>query len=1384
MRLLLGILVASFAGVVSAQTVINTFPYTQDWEGESQGSTAGGGSYTVAAPGWANAANGTVDDLDWTADQNGTSSSTTGPSDDHTTPTTAGGFYLYVETSGGAGSIGNEAILTSPIFDASALTTPKAVFFYHAYGSNMGDLHIDVNEVFNTGSDGANTGASFTSATATFDASHVGSTIEIIGGGNAGLYTVTAVNSATNVTLNTAPAGGDLTGMSYTHYEVHSDVITAITDNQNLWQLAVVDINTTVTFTGNGSLASHLQMVFRYECTANGFWADMAIDDFAFGDLPDDDVGVSAITAPSIGLGLTATEAVTVSITNYGLAAQSNIPVQFTVDAGTPVSEVFAGPLAPGATATYTFTGTADLSTVGQTYTIAAQTNLTGDADANNDDASKQVRHVNTTPITTFPYSEDFEGAGGNWYPLGTTTTWELATPANTVINSANSGTNAWVTNATGNYINNEDGAVYSPPMDLTSVTDPYISLATFVEAEFSWDGAVLQTSIDSGASWQLVGALNDPVNWYNDNTISGLNGPTGQQVGWTGRNGSAGSGVWRTSIHALTGLAGQSDVRIRIVFGSDGSVTDEGFAFDDVWVGERTDLPEINVKIGSTDVANNTAVTGQGIATAGSNLNFSIENLGQKALTLTDQNPTNGDYVTVVGTAPNNIDTVTVTTQPGASVANGTPEGFVINVLPLAAGPYSFDVTIQSDDLAQNIATGTDGDLVAGTSTFTSATAAFTAAHVGTTITISGSGSGNDGTYVIATVVSATEATLTTAPAADESTLNWSHDDDESTYTFTVSGNAVANQSPVVSIPGTGSNFTSPSSNQFDLVLNPGATIADVLSVSDPEGDSMTVTVVAPGTPLTTLTTEPTTNGTPTAGPFTLDWAGTVDGSNAPGDFDWTITISDGISTDTVITARITVNDVAPTHAIGPDATTGDGLLSTTGYQATLAVGATTGVALAQINDANTGQSMTLGTVTPDGGNPTAAFTITVNGSNQIVATPTAALVPADVGFHTFDVQVGDGTNNINVFVTVGVEQAPSITSTAPTTAIVGVPYTYTVTADGVPAPTFSVSGLPAWLTFDGTATISGIPAAGDVGTTGNITITATNGVTPDDTEVFAITVSANATPTVTVTENGNPVTAGQTLTVATNDPISGLTLVFTGTDADAGDTVTLSSVVTNNGNITGFTQSEWDNATGANPVTATPNAGTVDVDGLMQVTVTATDNNGASSNFSFFILLPVAGNTAPAVALTGTSTLTGNQASGFALSINENTALSLADLVITDPDGDNIDVLSVSGTAAGVTAPTTSTGNTSPLTISWTGTPTTAGTYVFDVTITDNNTAPVVFQVTITVNGPKKKKKDGGGGDDGGCAATSTGGSAPFWALLLLTLGGLVAYRRRRNA
>ena len=76
---------------------------------------------------------------------------------------------------------------------------------------------------------------------------------------------------------------------------------------------------------------------------------------------------------------------------------------------------------------------------------------------------------------------------------------------------------------------------------------------------------------------WVLVG---DPNNWYTDNTING--NPGGQQEGWSG-TGADGTNAWVIARHALIGLGGESNVIFRIAFGSDGSVTDEGFAFDSI---------------------------------------------------------------------------------------------------------------------------------------------------------------------------------------------------------------------------------------------------------------------------------------------------------------------------------------------------------------------------------------------------------------------------------------------------------------------------------------------------------------------------------------------------------------------------------------------------------------------------------------------------------------------------------------------------------------------------------------------------------------------------------------------------------------------------------
>ncbi|WP_425076564.1 gliding motility-associated C-terminal domain-containing protein [Psychroserpens sp. S379A] len=184
--------------------------------------------------------------------------------------------------------------------------------------------------------------------------------------------------------------------------------------------------------------------------------------------------------------------------------------------------------------------------------------------------------------ITTYPYFEDFESGDGGWtVDDPANVSWELGTPANAVINSADSGTNAWVTSLTGDYATNESGAVVSPVFDFSSLAAPSIEFSIWWNSEFSWDGMVLQSSIDAGTSWQNVGAFGDPNNWFTDDTIGG--DPGGQQEGWTGRDAANGSGGWVVARHALVGLAGESNVLLRFAFGSDGSVQDEGIGFDSI---------------------------------------------------------------------------------------------------------------------------------------------------------------------------------------------------------------------------------------------------------------------------------------------------------------------------------------------------------------------------------------------------------------------------------------------------------------------------------------------------------------------------------------------------------------------------------------------------------------------------------------------------------------------------------------------------------------------------------------------------------------------------------------------------------------------------------
>ncbi|MBK0401890.1 T9SS type A sorting domain-containing protein [Adhaeribacter sp. BT258] len=302
---------------------------------------------------------------------------------------------------------------------------------------------------------------------------------------------------------------------------------------------------------------------------------------------PATDAGISAILSPNTGCGLTNQETISVTLNNFGAAAQSNIPVSYTINGGTPVTETFAGPLAPGASVTYNFTTKANLS-VPNNYTIAAQANLAGDMFTSNDGASKAI--IAIPLVTTYPYLENFDTNQGGWIASGASSSWAWGTPAKATINSAASGTKSWVTNLTTNHNSTEKSQVVSPCFNFSGLTAPVIEMKVWWNSDFSNDGAVLQSSIDGGLTWQNVGVSGDPNNWYNDNSING--GP-GDQLppsahGWTGRNATSnGSGGWVTAKHTLSGLGGQSSVRLRIAFGSDGSTNYDGFAFDDVTIYE-----------------------------------------------------------------------------------------------------------------------------------------------------------------------------------------------------------------------------------------------------------------------------------------------------------------------------------------------------------------------------------------------------------------------------------------------------------------------------------------------------------------------------------------------------------------------------------------------------------------------------------------------------------------------------------------------------------------------------------------------------------------------------------------------------------------------------
>ncbi len=147
--------------------------------------------------------------------------------------------------------------------------------------------------------------------------------------------------------------------------------------------------------------------------SSNNFWVSR-IASFRVSGGFEIDAGITDILSPVDGV-LTDAETVEVQIRNFGSEELSNIPVVLSVDGVEIANEIFTGTIAPGESANYTFTQTADLSVEGQTYEVTVCTNVAGDGFENNNCSTELVQHlfINDLGVTTIVAPESGESLSG-----------------------------------------------------------------------------------------------------------------------------------------------------------------------------------------------------------------------------------------------------------------------------------------------------------------------------------------------------------------------------------------------------------------------------------------------------------------------------------------------------------------------------------------------------------------------------------------------------------------------------------------------------------------------------------------------------------------------------------------------------------------------------------------------------------------------------------------------------------------------------------------------------------------------------------------------------------------------------------------------------------
>lgn len=115
---------------------ISNFNYSESFASFTAGNGQNPGGLGVLNNDWTNSATA---QHEWWVYNTNTRSTNTGPTTDHS-PNDAN--YMYIEATGFPLQ---EASLITPCYNFSGLFAPKFSFWYHMWGTDMGELHVDIN---------------------------------------------------------------------------------------------------------------------------------------------------------------------------------------------------------------------------------------------------------------------------------------------------------------------------------------------------------------------------------------------------------------------------------------------------------------------------------------------------------------------------------------------------------------------------------------------------------------------------------------------------------------------------------------------------------------------------------------------------------------------------------------------------------------------------------------------------------------------------------------------------------------------------------------------------------------------------------------------------------------------------------------------------------------------------------------------------------------------------------------------------------------------------------------------------------------------------------------------------------------------------------------